>query len=389
MQDILKSNTPAFVFDTAALKKRVAQIKEIVGETVSLCYSMKANPFFVPAMITCVDKLEVCSPGELTICKKLGVDASRIIYSGVNKEIPDIKEAYEYGVGTFTAESVRQADLIQQVVETAAAGEKAEVILRLNSGSQFGMSKDDLLTILQCRESRYTSLNFTGIHYFVGTQRKRAKRKIKELQMLLELFEEIRNKCGLELKKLEYGPGFAVPYFEDDDFEDTLYPVKELKDTLKQVAQQVDLTIEMGRFFTAECGTYYTNVADLKTVGNAHYCILDGGMNHLTYLGQMMGMKTPIIKHAKNTSKQEERPEKKTWCLCGSLCTTSDILCREVELNHLEIGDTLIFENVGAYSVTEGIYLFLSRTLPKVYLKDENGYLTLVRDAIETSEINI
>lgn len=86
MQDILKSNTPAFVFDTAALKKRVAQIKEIVGETVSLCYSMKANPFFVPAMITCVDKLEVCSPGELTICKKLGVDASRIIYSGVNKE---------------------------------------------------------------------------------------------------------------------------------------------------------------------------------------------------------------------------------------------------------------------------------------------------------------
>ena len=174
-----------------------------------------------------------------------------------------------------------------------------------------------------------------------------------------------------------------------DDFEDTLYPVKELKDTLKQVAQQVDLTIEMGRFFTAECGTYYTNVADLKTVGNAHYCILDGGMNHLTYLGQMMGMKTPIIKHHKNTPKQDERPEKKTWCLCGSLCTTSDILCREVELNHLEIGDTLIFENVGAYSVTEGIYLFLSRTLPRVYLKDENGYLTLVRDAMETSDINI
>ena len=165
--------------------------------------------------------------------------------------------------------------------------------------------------------------------------------------------------------------------------------MKELKDTLKQVAQQVDLTIEMGRFFTAECGTYYTNVADLKTVGNAHYCILDGGMNHLTYLGQMMGMKTPIIKHHKNTSKQDKRPEKKTWCLCGSLCTTSDILCREVELNHLEIGDTLIFENVGAYSVTEGIYLFLSRTLPRVYLKDENGYLTLVRDAMETSDINI
>ena len=49
---------------------------------------------------------------------------------------------------------------------------------------------------------------------------------------------------------------------------------------------------------------------------------------------------------------------------------------------------TLAFENVGAYSVTEGIYLFLSRAMPKVYLKDECGSLTLVRDAIETSTIN-
>ena len=98
MQDILKSNTPAFVFDTAVLQKRAAQIREIVGETVSLCYSMKANPFLVTTMLTCVDKLEVCSPGELAICKKLGVDGSRIIYSGVNKGITDIREAYELGI---------------------------------------------------------------------------------------------------------------------------------------------------------------------------------------------------------------------------------------------------------------------------------------------------
>ena len=127
-----------------------------------------------------------------------------------------------------------------------------------------------------------------------------------------------------------------------------------MKDILNEVAQKVELTIEMGRFFTAECGTYYTNVADLKTVGNAHYCIVDGGMNHLTYLGQMMGMKTPIIKHYKNAMVQDGTVDKKTWCLCGSLCTTS----------------------------------FLSRTMPKVYLKDESGSLTLVRDAIETSTIN-
>ena len=33
-------------------------------------------------------------------------------------------------------------------------------------------------------------------------------------------------------------------------------------------------------------------------------------------------------------------------------------------LKHAKIGDALVFERVGAYSVTEGIYLFLSRRMP-------------------------
>ena len=55
MQDIIKSNTPAFVFDTAVLQKRAAQIREIVGDTVSLCYSIKANPFLAPIKISCTN----------------------------------------------------------------------------------------------------------------------------------------------------------------------------------------------------------------------------------------------------------------------------------------------------------------------------------------------
>ncbi len=38
--------TPAFVFDAGALERRIAACRDIVGETVGLCYAMKANPFF-------------------------------------------------------------------------------------------------------------------------------------------------------------------------------------------------------------------------------------------------------------------------------------------------------------------------------------------------------
>ena len=60
--------TPSFVFDTAALSARMREIKAIVGDIVHLCYSIKANPFLIPAMRELVETLEVCSPGELEIC---------------------------------------------------------------------------------------------------------------------------------------------------------------------------------------------------------------------------------------------------------------------------------------------------------------------------------
>ena len=42
--------TPSFVFDESALERRMKAIKEIVGDSVRLCYSIKANPFLIPAM---------------------------------------------------------------------------------------------------------------------------------------------------------------------------------------------------------------------------------------------------------------------------------------------------------------------------------------------------
>ena len=50
----------------------------------------------------------------------------------------------------------------------------------------------------------------------------------------------------------------------------------------------------MGRFYTAECGYYLTTAMDCKDHGGQHYCIVDGGMNHLNYLGQIMGMNARI-----------------------------------------------------------------------------------------------
>ena len=371
--------TPAFVFDADALQARVQNISEIFGPSITLCYSIKANPFLLPVLSAVTARLEVCSPGELSICEHLHAADSRVIYSGVNKTPVDIARAVADGVGSYTAESLLQVRYLQEAAHTA--GKRLPVLLRLNADSQFGMSKTDLFYALEHR-AETPDLDFIGIHYFVGTQRKKISVQQKELTMLCELYAEIENCFGLRLPELEYGPGLPVPYFDGDDFSDTLAPAKALTPALQQVAQWAHLTVEMGRFYTAECGYYLTTAMDCKDHDGQHYCIVDGGMNHLNYLGQIMGMKRPRLRHF---AAQPGQPL--DWTICGSLCTTNDVLVRSMPLAGLQPGDLLAFENTGAYSVTEGLGLFLSRDLPRVILW-QNGSPTLLRDETAAFPLN-
>lgn len=73
--------------------------------------------------------------------------------------------------------------------------------------------------------------------------------------------------------------------------------------------------------------------------------------------------------------------------LCGSLCTTADVLVRKANLPPLAVGDVLCFTRIGAYSVTEGPALFLSRNMPRILLHTAEGDV-LVRDTIHTSSLN-
>ncbi len=378
--------TPAYIFDVAAMKERVLLIRKLWGKDVRLCYSVKANPFVIPAMLEVVDMLEVCSPGELDICRTLGIGAGRLVYSGISKGAGDIARAVDFGCMVYTAESVRQLCLLN--AEGARRGLVLPVLLRLNAGSQFGMSEADLRNVLEQHET-YANVNIEGLHYFAGTQRWKTVMQAEELEMLRKLYSSLRMEYGIPLPRLEYGPGLPCPYFDSDDFSDTLRPARNVAPVIVQTADWVELTVEMGRFFTAPGGYYLTQVVDTKEDRGIAYAVLDGGMHHVSYYGQVMGMKLPVIRHLRMRGMPGNEEKRRTWTLCGSLCTVADVLVRRMEFNHLELDDVLAFCNTGAYSVTEGMGLFLSRALPRVILHDGNGGgSVLVRDVTETSVLN-
>ena len=400
--------TPYYVFDTDEFAKRAAMIRAALdckgGRRIPLCFSIKANPFLLHRLPEGLDHVEVCSPGELEICIALGVKPESIIYSGVMKEKCDIERAVSYGAGILTCESIRHAALISEVMlecipegahEARFVETKAQVILRLTSGNQFGMSLDDIEYILS-HPDEFKGISVMGLHYYSGTQK--SLRKInKDLEKIKSALTMLKDKYSFEPQLVEYGPGLCVEYFEDDWQEKEKQALNEVAEVLREFAVEYPLGIEMGRFLAASCGKYYTQVKDLKSTGDANYAILDGGIHHLNYFGQRMAMQVPPIRvYGGEVSENEEKPGVELtqmpdadYTLCGSLCTVADVLVREVKLKKLELGDILEFAHCGAYSVTEAPALFLSRQLPAIYAYSKECGYECLREHIPAAEINL
>lgn len=376
--------TPAYVFDLDMLRDRVRMIKECIGDRAKICYAMKANPFLIQPLLGIVDRYEVCSPGEFHICEKSRIPMDQIVLSGVNKEWKDIDYAMEHygGKGTYTIES----RLHLQILEECAKKRNLTIpaLIRVTSGNQFGMEEEEIIDILTLRKN-YPHISFQGIQCYAGTQKKKTDRIQKEMDWLDDLMIRIEKETGFKVRHLEYGPGFYVPYFESDEEMDDRGLLEWFGDQLDKMQFDGMVTLEMGRYIATYCGYYLTRIVDMKTNKGQNYCIVDGGIHHLNYYGQSMAMKIP---HFQQIKASEISGEIETWNVCGSLCTVNDVIVKQILLRKPQIGELLVFERAGAYSVTEGMYLFLSRDLPEILFFEENGGSRIVRARKETSEIN-
>src|SRR5699024_11156064 len=120
------------------------------------------------------ERMEICSPGELAICRKVGVPMEQCVISGVYKQSGVMESFVRQGVekdtapALYTVESKAQFALLQQAAEKYHT--VLPVLLRLTSGNQFGLDETDIEQIIAERKDQ-TALMIRGIQYFSGTQK--------------------------------------------------------------------------------------------------------------------------------------------------------------------------------------------------------------------------
>lgn len=376
-----KYGTPLYLLDYDSLNLRVSEMIRMTPENAQLCYAIKANPFLVKTLTPTGILFEACSPGEFAICRELSVPPKQIVFSGVYKSRQDVRSAYEHRLHTITLESLTQCRYLIDTIRQSPDVHEQMVIVRLTSGNQFGMSANDVREAVRALKD-IPSVRLRGIHYFTGTQKKWAQVET-ELAFITGFCDSLKTDLGVDIPEIEYGPGLAVDYFSGSPSEN-LEEYERLCELLRK--SQYRFVIEAGRYIAASSGTYATRIVDIKSDDDQRYCIIDGGINHITYFGQILGMKVPTVRHIAPRSAASGAAEK-DYCICGSLCTTADVVIRKLPLRDPQLDDILVFENIGAYSITEGIYLFLSHALP-IVLGTTGDKDLLLRDSIETYTIN-
>ena len=380
---IQRQKTAFYVFDIGVLKKRIAHLRERLPESTELCYAVKANPFISGEITDEVGRFEICSPGEADICFKLGIDTSKMVISGIYKT-PAFIEALAADSsfdGIFTAESLTQ---YMQLCELSGRyGRRLKVLPRLTNDSQFGIDAGDIESIISKR-NEHPTIDIIGIQYFSGTQKTSLKKYRRELEMLDGFLAKLKDEFGFEAGELEYGTGFPVSYFEGGMFDENEL-LAGFSEFIGGISFKGRIILEVGRSIAASCGSYYTHIVDIKHNKGQDYLLTDGGMHHLVYFGQQMAMKKPHL----YVPGKKDTAEDRLWTVCGALCSMNDIIVKQVKLPEVETGDIICFENTGAYCMTEGISLFLSRDLPAVYIVREDKSVYCVRETYETKELNM
>lgn len=394
----IKCGTPSYIFDTDELCARIDAMQQILGCGVTVCYAMKANPFLISVLDKKLDKFEVCSPGEFAICEKEGINREKIVLSGVNKEKKDILYTMKTGaVGIYTVESLNQLELINSCA--VECGIKVKVLIRVTSGNQFGINERQVYEIAD-RKDELKGIIIEGIQCYSGTQKKKLSQIEAEVVWLQAIAHTCEAEHGVKLKEIEYGPGLSVDYFVTDKCDAMNTDFDELKEfavMIKEMSEKFNVTLEMGRYIAATCGVLISRIADMKMNDTTRYAIIDSGINHINYYGQAMAMKIPAYSYVKadgtivkdrNVMSRLNGTDDEKWTICGSLCTVADLIVKNLPIGTPECNDKIIFYNIGAYSITEGIYLFLSRKMPVITAYNKDGSVEVYRDVISSDRIN-
>jgi diaminopimelate decarboxylase len=371
-------STPFFAYDRGLLTERVRLLRATLPDDLQLSYAIKANP--MPAVVQhlsgLVDAFDVASAWEMRTALDTPMPPTRVSFAGPGKTDAELRQAVAAGV-TIELESDNEAGRI--AANGAALGIRPRVAIRVNpdfavKGSgmrmgggpqQFGVDAERVPALL--KELAATDLEVLGFHVFAGSQNLRADIIAEAQARTVDLMLHLAADAPDEIRYLNLGGGFGIPYTDRDEPLDLAAIGADLtglmRDHVRPQLPGARVVIELGRYLVGECGVYITRVVDRKESRGKTYLVVDGGLHHQLAasgnLGQVIRRNYPIAV----ANRMDAEPAEQVTVV-GCLCTPLDLLGDNVTLPRAGVGDLIVLYQAGAYGLTASPTAFLSHPAP-------------------------
>ena len=376
--------TPVYIYHA---EKIAAQYQKLLtafkGQDIRFFYASKAltNLNVLNYIRGLGANVDCSSINEAKMAIHAGFSPTNILYTSNGINFEEIAEAKELGI-SINIDSLSNLDKFGE-----AYGNSYPVGIRLRPNilaggnlkistghdkSKFGIPVDQVNRILEIVEKH--QLNIKTLHIHTGSEIKDVEVFVQGIDILFQLAHDFK-----DLKVIDLGGGFKVPYKEGDSETDINLLAEKVQSAFQKheedTGRHLQVWFEPGKFMVSECGYFVAEVNVLKETSATTFVSVNSGFNHL--IRPMFYDAYHKIENISNTGGKSEK-----YTVVGNICET-DTFAWQREFSETKEGNLLAFYNAGAYGF-EMASNFNSRFRPaEVMVKEGKPFLIRRRETFE------
>lgn len=376
--------TPVYVYDRQKMEEKYLKLSDAFkNQKVKIYYACKAlsNINILKIFNKIGAGLDTVSINEVHLGLKAGFELKNIVFTPNCVDFEEIKQAVALGVHI----NIDNISILEQFGNLY--GNSYPIMIRFNphilAGGNFNISTGHIdskfgISIHQLRHVirivKTTQIRVEGLHMHTGSEIKDIEVFIQGLEVMLNIVTQFE-----DVKYLDLGSGFKVPYQAEDKETDVKLLASKLESKLLEFQKEENRTLEIwfepGKYLVSESGYFITKANVIKPTPATVFVGINSGFHHL--IRPMFYNSYHYIENISNPKGTE-----RIYTIVGHLCET-DTFAWDRVLNEVNEGDLIVFHNAGAYCYEMSMN-YNSRCKPAEILIDHDK-ISLIRTA-ETPE---
>lgn len=377
--------TPFFLINKQELDNNILDFKAALKKiwpNSKIAYSVKTNslPWLLKYLKSQGLMAEVVSDEEYELAKLCGYNEKQIVFNGPIKGESLFLDSIKKG-SIVNIDSKKEVELFKTNIDKT----KGNVGIRINvdpsifdssdigyveDGFRFGFSEKN--GEIRSAIDNISYNNRVGIHLHCNS-----------ITRSLDVYSKLAGNAKQVIEKYEVNPSYidiGGGFFGGVEGKPTATEyVEVIYNMLKDVVdiEKTKLIVEPGSAIIGSAVEFHTTVIDVKDTVKSRIVTTDGSRVNIDPLWSKKMYTHKIKRISQNKSKIHKQ------IVCGYTCMDHDRIMTLEGKNELSLGDKIVYEKVGSYTMTFGGPFI--RYFPEVYVKDESN-TELVRTRMKVKD---